>query len=146
MDISNWYGIFTKFPRTMAPSVMKLCCPLWMASVFRFSSWSNVASAAPRITQAFAHVKAAGEGGKRTLNWEHYTLKCNWALGLRKRGRQIMCIDLTSGMPGWLSGWASAFGSGHDPGIWDRVPHWAPHMEPASPSACVSAFLCVSHE
>ena len=29
-------------------------------------------------------------------------------------------------------------------GSWDRVPHRAPHMEPASPSACVSASLCVS--
>ena len=30
----------------------------------------------------------------------------------------------------------------------DRVPHWAPYMEPASPSACVSASLsvCVSQE
>ena len=25
-------------------------------------------------------------------------------------------------------------------------PHWAPWMEPASPSACVSASFCVSHE
>ena len=29
---------------------------------------------------------------------------------------------------------------------WDRVPCQAPCMEPASPSACVSASLCVSHE
>ena len=31
---------------------------------------------------------------------------------------------------------------------WVRVPHWAPFMEPASPSAYVSASLslCVSHE
>ena len=28
----------------------------------------------------------------------------------------------------------------------DRVPHQAPCVEPASPSACVSASLCVSHE
>ena len=27
---------------------------------------------------------------------------------------------------------------------WDRVPHWAPCMEPASPPACVSAPLSVS--
>ena len=26
-------------------------------------------------------------------------------------------------------------------GPWDQVPHWAPCMEPASPSACVSASL-----
>ena len=30
--------------------------------------------------------------------------------------------------------------------IWDQVPHWAPCMGPASPPACVSAFLGVSHE
>ena len=30
------------------------------------------------------------------------------------------------------------------PGSWDRVPHQAPCMEPASPSAWVSASLCVS--
>ena len=30
------------------------------------------------------------------------------------------------------------------PGSWDRVPHWAPYREPASPSAYVSASLCVS--
>ena len=30
------------------------------------------------------------------------------------------------------------------PGSWDRVPHWAPHGEPASPSAYVFASLCVS--
>ena len=29
-------------------------------------------------------------------------------------------------------------------GIPDRVPHQGPCMEPASPSACVSASLCVS--
>ena len=27
------------------------------------------------------------------------------------------------------------------PESWDRVPHWAPRMEPASPSACVSPSL-----
>ena len=34
------------------------------------------------------------------------------------------------------------------PGSWDRVPHRAPHKEPASPLACVSVSLslCVSHE
>ena len=29
------------------------------------------------------------------------------------------------------------------PGSWDQVPHQAPCGEPASPSACVSASLCV---
>ena len=30
------------------------------------------------------------------------------------------------------------------PGSWDQVLHQAPRREPASPSACVSASLCVS--
>ena len=30
------------------------------------------------------------------------------------------------------------------PTSWDRVPHQAPYMEPASPSACVSASLSLS--
>ena len=30
------------------------------------------------------------------------------------------------------------------PGSWDRIPHPAPCMDPASPSACVSASLCLS--
>ena len=29
------------------------------------------------------------------------------------------------------------------PGSWDQVPHWVPHKDPASPSACVSAILSV---
>ena len=32
------------------------------------------------------------------------------------------------------------------PGSWDRVPYQAPRRKPASPSAYVSAPLCVSHE
>ena len=31
-------------------------------------------------------------------------------------------------------------------GSWNCVLHWVPRREPASPSAYVSAFLCVSHE
>ena len=31
-------------------------------------------------------------------------------------------------------------------GSWDLVPHQAPCREPASPSACLCLFLCVSHE
>ena len=30
------------------------------------------------------------------------------------------------------------------PGSWDQIPHWAPCMEPPSPSACVSASLSLS--
>ena len=45
--------------------------------------------------------------------------------------------------PGWLNGWAPAFGSGPDPRIRDRVPPLAPCEVSASPSACVSASVCV---
>ena len=47
----------------------------------------------------------------------------------------------------WFS---AAFSPGPDLGDPDRVPRWAPCMEPASPSACVSAAfslaLFVSHQ
>ena len=58
-------------------------------------------------------------------------------------------------MPGGLSGLAPALGSavkylswaqGMILGSRERVPHRAPCMEPASPSACVSASLSVFHE
>ena len=48
--------------------------------------------------------------------------------------------------PGWLSGLAPPLAQGVILEIWDRVQHQAPCMEPAFPSACVSASLCVSHE
>ena len=42
--------------------------------------------------------------------------------------------------PWWLSGLTLPSAHGLILGTWDRVPHWDPYMEPASPSACVSAF------
>ncbi|XP_077708803.1 F-box only protein 27 isoform X2 [Canis aureus] len=58
-------------------------------------------------------------------------------------GKIEICVsDWGTWMAHWLS--ISAFGSGRDPGSRDGVPHRAPCMEPASPSACVSASLCVS--
>ena len=50
-----------------------------------------------------------------------------------------------TGIPGWRSGLAPAFGPGHDPGDPGSNPtlgSWC--MEPASPSACVSASLSLS--
>ena len=35
---------------------------------------------------------------------------------------------------------------GMTPGYWDRVLHWAPHQEPASPSAYVSASLSLMNK
>ena len=47
----------------------------------------------------------------------------------------------------WVAQWLStAFSSGRGQGSWDRVLHQAPYREPASPSAYVSASLCVSHD
>ena len=51
----------------------------------------------------------------------------------------------TMGMPGWRSGLAPAFGPGHDPGYPGSNPtSGAQCMEPASPSAYVSASLSLS--
>ena len=49
------------------------------------------------------------------------------------------------GIPGWRSGLAPAFGPGHDPGDPGSSPTSGSRcMEPASPSACVSASLSLS--
>ena len=45
------------------------------------------------------------------------------------------------GQPGWLSGLGPPSVQGVILGPWDRVPRRAPCMEPASPSAYVSASL-----
>ena len=52
------------------------------------------------------------------------------------------------GQPGWLSGLAQPSAQGLILGSQDRVLRRAPYVEPASPSACVSASLSlsVSHE
>ena len=50
--------------------------------------------------------------------------------------------------PRWLSSLAPPSAQGLILETWDRVPRQAPCMKPASPSACVSASVCVcvSHE
>ena len=49
------------------------------------------------------------------------------------------------GIPGWHSGLAPAFGPGRDPGDPGSNPTSGSRcMEPASPSACVSASLSLS--
>ena len=52
------------------------------------------------------------------------------------------------GIPGWRSGSAPALAQGVILETQDRIPRQAPGMEPASPSACVSASLSlyVYHE
>ena len=52
--------------------------------------------------------------------------------------------SINRGIPGWRSGLALAFGPGHDPGDPGSNPKSGSRcMEPASPSACVSASLSV---
>ena len=48
------------------------------------------------------------------------------------------------GQPGWLSGLVQPSAQGLILETQDQVPHRAPCMEPASPSACVSAPLSLS--
>ena len=56
-----------------------------------------------------------------------------------------MLRDLQRGIPGWRSGLEPAFGSGRDPGDPGSNPTSGSRcMEPASPSACVSASLSFS--
>ena len=54
-------------------------------------------------------------------------------------------IKYIGGMPGWLSSYKClALVQVVILESWVRVPHWAPFMEPASPSAYVSASLSAS--
>ena len=56
-------------------------------------------------------------------------------------GFERLCL----GIPGWLSGLAPAFGPGRDPGDPGSNPTSGSRcMEPASPSAYVSASLSLS--
>ena len=48
------------------------------------------------------------------------------------------------GIPGWLSGLVLSSAQGMTLETQDRIPRWVPCMEPASPSACVSASLSLS--
>ena len=59
-------------------------------------------------------------------------------------GRGTFCFKTgTAGQPGWLSGLAPPWAQGRILDFLDQVPHQTPCVEPASPSACVSASLCV---
>ena len=61
---------------------------------------------------------------------------------IKNLNRQITSKEIESGIPGWRSGLAPAFGPGSDPGDPGSNPTSGSRcMEPASPSACVSASL-----
>ena len=57
-----------------------------------------------------------------------------------------MLLVIQAWEPGWLSGLALPLAQDVVLETRDQVPHRAPCMEPAAPSACVSASLTVSHE
>ena len=81
----------------------------------------------------------SGSQQKKTL-WEG---RCCIKLGRWESLEVILKLNQRgTGVAQWLSSLPSA--QGVIPGSWDRVPHQAAHRGPASPSACVSAFLCVS--
>ena len=54
-----------------------------------------------------------------------------------------LCDENTLGTPGWLMVERLPLAQVVTLGSWDRVPRWAPCMEPVSPSACVSASFSV---
>ena len=54
-----------------------------------------------------------------------------------------MCVENCLGQPRWLSGLVPPSAQDVILETWDRVPHRAPCMEPAFPSACVSASVSV---
>ena len=55
----------------------------------------------------------------------------------------LMIRMVEVGHPRWLSGLAPPSAQGVILETQDRVPHQAPCLEPASPSACVCASVCV---
>ena len=59
----------------------------------------------------------------------------------------MICIRTEGiGQPGWLSGLVPPSAQGVILESQDRVPHPAPCMEPASPSACVFASLSLMNK
>ena len=56
----------------------------------------------------------------------------------------LLPLPMSLPLSGYLKARAFTFGSSSDPESWNQVPHQTPQREPASPSAYVSASLCVS--
>ena len=69
-----------------------------------------------------------------------------WLVSIWRRNFEIMQIVFLHGQPRWLCGLAPPSAQGVILETRDRVPRRSPWMEPASPSACVSASVCVCHE
>ena len=66
--------------------------------------------------------------------------------GRGHEGQEENTLKGNVGISGWLIGLAPAFGPERDPGVPGLSPTSGFCMEPASPSACVSAFVspCLS--
>ena len=69
-----------------------------------------------------------------------------WKEVEQDKGKYSFIRKHIAGQPGWLSGLALPSAQGVILGTQDQVPHWVPRREPASPSACVFASLCISHK
>ena len=86
-------------------------------------------------------LKTILEGAPGWLSQKSMTLD----LSVMSSGPHIGCRDYLK-IQSWAARMAQWFGAafspGPDPGD-PGVPCWAPCMEPAFPSACVSASLCV---
>ena len=82
-----------------------------------------------------------GEEGSRACRVPRY-LGPRFSLEFSRK----QASKMRPGQPGWLSGLALPSAQGVILESWHRVPRQAPCMEPASPSAWVSASLslCVS--
>ena len=78
--------------------------------------------------------------GKREKKWQQKDCLNDYS---NKNGQGILALKLLEfGIPGWRSDLAPAFGPGRDPGDPGSNPTLGSRcMEPASPSACVSASL-----
>ena len=110
-----------------------------------------------RNTQKEAETQAEGEAG--SMQGARYgTRSWNSEIMPRAKGRHSTtepprrphCVIfkklLTWGSLGGSAVWRLPLAQGTILESQDQVPRQAPGMEPASPSACVSASLCVSHE
>ena len=68
-----------------------------------------------------------------------------FSLPFNYNNKKLSVNTVIWGIPGWRSGLAPAFGPGRDPGDEGSNPTSGSRcMEPASPSACVSASLSLS--
>ena len=65
----------------------------------------------------------------------------HWKSSVRKALKMLLL-----GQPGWLSGLVPPSAQGVILETWDRIPHQAPCMEPASPPLPLSLCVCVSRE